>query len=307
MRVVRSPLRISLCGGGTDLPSYYEKDGYGAVCSLAINKYVYVVAKELPAVFPYRYKLAYSTVEQCQTVDEIKHGILREVCRKYDMRSLDFASFADVPAGTGLGSSSAFTAALLHYVHNQTGRRLAEEACEIEIQRLKEPIGKQDQYASAIGGANYFVFRNDGKVSVNPIAIRDYTMSCLGIFYLGGTRDASRILERQAPDTSVLREMRLQAIKCADSLGEGNMKRVGQFVSAGWELKRSLPGVTNGIVNQAIHEALLCGAYGAKLLGAGATGFLLVVAEPEVLDEVATVTKLPRVPIKLDTVGTVSQ
>jgi len=285
LRIAKAPLRVSFAGGGTDLPSFYEREEWGAVCSMAIDKYVYVVAKPLPELFPYRYKLAYSRTELCNEIDDIAHPIIREVLRSHKIPSLDLASFADIPAGTGLGSSSAFTVALealLGGIENA-----AERACTIEIDRLREPIGKQDQLCSAKGSLGYHIFKRDGSVTSN-CSRNDPSNACC-LFYVGGSRSASETLSRQSsnPNVEILKKMRVQAIQAADAINAADYRTLGKIVSEGWELKKQLTyGITTPEIDSLIHSALQAGAWGAKLLGAGGTGFILVVADPANFDKI---------------------
>ena len=195
MIITRTPFRVSFAGGGSDLREFYSKNGYGAVVSAAINKYMYIV------IHPYfhdKIRLKYSKTEDVENVDEIQHPIVRECLRKLELeRGVEIASFADVPAGTGLGSSSAFTVGLLNALYAYKGKvvskeRLAAEACEIEIDILKEPIGKQDQYAVAYGNINYIKFNKDETVDISPILLteqaREKLEDRLCLYYIGGKK-----------------------------------------------------------------------------------------------------------------------
>lgn len=295
MIIVRSPLRISFAGGGTDLPNYY-REGFGAVCSVAINKYVYVTVNNLATFFPHRFRLAYSQTEQTQDVASIKHPIVREVLNEMKFHGgVDINVMADIPAGTGMGSSSAFTVSLLHALHAFRSELvekeyLAREASRLEIDILKEPIGKQDQYAAAFGGINLFRFQANEKVSVEPVPlspkIREQLMGNLMMFYLGGNRQASQILKEQKEKTEnnrvMLDRMRDQALEVAKILtGSRPLDDLGELLHEGWMMKKSLTGgITNDIVDAAVEAGLKAGALGGKLLGAGGTGFLLFYATP---------------------------
>jgi D-glycero-alpha-D-manno-heptose-7-phosphate kinase len=290
MLIVRSPLRISFSGGGTDLRDYY-RTGFGAVCSMAINKYVYVTVNNLATYFPHRLRIAYSQTELAQDAASVKHPIVREALQSMGFHGgIDINAMADIPAGTGMGSSSCFTVSLLHALHafrNELVSRehLAREASRLEIDILKEPIGKQDQYAAAFGGINLFRFEANEQVVVEPVPMspENRTQLCenLMLFYLGGERSASAILKTQASKIEMNRAhldaMRDQALRTAQVLsGKGTLDQLGEILREGWELKRGLAdGITNPEVDQAIQKALGAGALGGKLLGAGGTGFLL--------------------------------
>lgn len=290
MIIVRSPLRISFAGGGTDIKEYYS-NGFGAVCSMAINKYVYVTVNDLATYFPHRFRIAYSQTELVQDAHSIKHPIVREALESMKIHGgIDVNVMADIPAGTGMGSSSTFTVSLLHALHAFQNKlvskeHLAAEASRLEIDILKEPIGKQDQYAAAFGGINLFKFHKNEQVSIEPLPMskssREELNGNLMMFYLGGNRNASAILKTQSSNLEANRayldQMRDQAIKAAEILsGRYPLRDLGQLLLDGWKLKRGLAaGITNSDIDQAIEKALDAGALGGKLLGAGGTGFLL--------------------------------
>ena len=206
MIIVRSPLRISFAGGGTDMRGYY-KEGYGAVCSMSINKYVYVTVNNLSAYFPHRLRIAYSQTELVQDAISIKHPIVREALKALNIRGgLDINVMSDIPARTGMGSSSTFTVGLLHALHSFCNElvlkeEIAREASRLEIEVLNEPIGKQDQYAAAFGGLNLFRFYADERVACEPIPLSQETLEKLlqhlMLFFVGGSRNASSILKQQ--------------------------------------------------------------------------------------------------------------
>lgn len=293
MIIVRTPLRVSLCGGGTDLPEYYENNGFGAVCSMAINRYVYVTAKELPDLFPYKYKLAYSETELLTDASLTRHPILRQAIANYNLKSLDFCSMADIPAGTGMGSSSSFTVATLHALSLMQGEFLSKEelasaACRLEIEQLKEPIGKQDQYAAAYGGLNYMEFNHDGSVEVNPLVIdptreANFTSS-MRLFYLGKqSRSASQILRGQKKSGHALDAMKNQAATCSEVFLDGTPEDLGLLLNQAWKDKKRLSDkISTPEIDSVYSNALAQGAWGGKLLGAGGCGFLLVCCKPEI-------------------------
>ena len=294
MIISRTPLRISFCGGGSDLPAFYREHG-GAVISMSIARYVYLSMHEY--FEPEGYILKYSALETPKTVNEIHHRIVRQVFSDYGIDRVDFNSSADVPAGTGLGSSSAFTVGLLNLVNAYQGRyegrsSLAAKACEIEIDKLGEPIGKQDQYGCALGGLNFIEFHEDDSVTSEAVpltlASRKRLEDGLVMFYLGGTRSASALLKSQAEqlksNTKALGTMRamVQQARALRAEIAHDVDVVGSYLHEGWERKRSLAnGISNPLVDAAYARARTAGATGGKLLGAGDSGFLLVYAPDE--------------------------
>ena len=289
MIITRTPFRVSFAGGGSDLKEFYSKNGYGAVVSAAINKYMYIV------IHPYfhdKIRLKYSKTEDVETVDEIQHPIVRECMRKAALeRGVEIASFADVPAGTGLRSSSAFTVGLLNALYAYKGKvvskeRLAAEACEIEIDILKEPIGKQDQYAVAYGNINYIKFNKNKTVDVSPILLtepaRKKLEDRLCLYYIGGKRKAGNILNEQKRNMlneekiQNLRKMVTLADELRDVLNKENADPLGALLHKGWLYKKELAGgISNEGIDGLYNKALEHGATGGKLLGAGGAGFLL--------------------------------
>jgi D-glycero-alpha-D-manno-heptose-7-phosphate kinase len=281
MKLVRVPLRISFVGGGSDLPSHYEKYG-GAVISCTINQYIYITAKQNTGLFPHKYRLVYSQVEELNDRFNIKHPIIRCLTSKYNVTNgLDLDVMSDVPAGTGLGSSSAFTVGLHAALGNIRNKHtLAELACETEITDLREPIGKQDQYAAAFGGLNYFVFHKDMvevRPIIPPVSKTKELEECLTLVYVGGNRSASALLKTQNLDTKNLDNLRVLAKELYLNLLEGNIGAIGHYIAEGWELKKKLsPNVSNERIDTIINTALDNGATGGKLLGAGSCGFVLL-------------------------------
>jgi D-glycero-alpha-D-manno-heptose-7-phosphate kinase len=318
--IVRSPLRISFAGGGTDLRSYYQS-GFGAVCSMAIDKYVYVTLNNLSAYFPHRFRIAYSQTELVRDAASIKHPIVREALGSMGFLDggIDVNVMADIPAGTGMGSSSCFTVSLLHALYafrNQlvSKETLAREACNLEIERLREPIGKQDQFAAAFGGINLFRFHANEQVAVEPVPLsreaRETLADRLMLFYLGGNRQASSILEEQDAKTrdnrTELDQMRDQALRAARILaGEEPLDQLGALMLEGWRLKKGLArNISNAEVDGAIDKALDGGALGGKLLGAGGTGFLLFYVPPDRQPSVRAAMKgLAEVRFRVDEMG----
>jgi len=301
MIITRTPLRVSFCGGGTDLPSYYANQ-QGAVVSAALNKYIYITVNRLSRYFEHRLLLKYSQTELVDSVDQVRHPIIREALKVAGLEEgIEITSMADIPAGTGLGSSSSYAVGLLHALHTFKGEyvsagQLAREACEIEITRLREPIGKQDQYIAAYGGICYIRFNPDETVFVDPVICSQATKLVLQenlmMFYTGTTRRASDILKVQQAATpekmEVLTRMRDLCGQVLDVLREGrSLNRFGEALHDAWLSKRSLvEGISNDSINQYYEVAQQAGAIGGKLLGAGGAGFLLFYVEPQNQDRV---------------------
>ena len=293
MIITQTPYRVSFAGGGTDLPSFYQKE-FGAVFSVAINKHMYVT---LSHRFERSTRVAYSKTEICESIDDIQHTIVREALRHLDLGPhLEITTIGDVPAGTGMGSSSTLTVGLLNALHAYKGdivnrHKMAEEACHIEIDMLKKPIGRQDQYAAAFGGFNYLRFNPDHHVDVEPVPCR-LEMVCeleqrILLLYTNQKRDADVILKQQSAQTGdkmpVLRQMRdlANAMRHAFS-GRGDLDEFGKLLHEGWELKRSLGfGISDDRIDAWYQAARKAGAQGGKLLGAGGGGFLLIMAPRE--------------------------
>jgi len=291
MIITRTPFRVSFVGGGSDLREFYSKNGYGAVISTAIRKYMYIV---IHPYFHNKIRIKYSRTEDVDNADEIKHPIVRECLKRVGIeKGVEIASFADIASGTGLGSSSAFTVGLLNALHAYRGKvvskhRLAAEACEIEIDVLKEPIGKQDQFAAAYGGINYIRFNRDETVDVSPILLTESFKSrfekhfCL--YYVGGQRKSRDVLSEQknnlSHDTTKFNYMKkiLDLVEdFKEILNAKNIDAIGPILHEVWLCKKKLStGITNETINQLYDEATKYGAKGGKLLGAGGTGFLLV-------------------------------
>ena len=291
MIIARSPLRITLGGGGTDLPSYYE-EREGFLISAAIDKYVYITLHE---TFEKGYFLKYSKFEKCEEIDEIQHPIIREALRLLDWKRpcLELCSMADIPAGTGLGSSSSFTTALLRALHTMQGnivstRTLAEEACEIEMNRLKEPIGKQDQYIASYGGITCMNFHRDGYVWVDPLRISDETLYNLEdnliLFFTGFSRSAGNILKEQNDKSKQHDEDMIKNLdfvkdlgyQSKDALEKGDLDTFADIMNTHWEYKKKRSGgMSNPQIDEWYSLALAHGAQGGKMIGAGGGGFLM--------------------------------
>jgi D-glycero-alpha-D-manno-heptose-7-phosphate kinase len=289
MIITRTPFRISFVGGGSDLAGFYREHG-GAVLSTSINQYMYISTHKF--FEPDKIRVKYAQTETVNAVAELKHPILKEALNMFQLSGgIEISSIADVPAGTGMGSSSSFTVGLLHNLHTLAGNlpdkeQLASEACNIEIERLKEPIGKQDQYAAAYGGLNIIRFNKDDSVRVEKLNISDSTsqalQSNLCMFYFGNQRSASSILSEQKQNTTqadkqkVLIEMVSLVDDLKSVLEKGDLDAFGKILHHNWELKKSLAsGISNPDIDDAYELAMKHGALGGKLLGAGGGGFLL--------------------------------
>ncbi len=293
MIISQTPYRVSFAGGGTDLPAFYRTEP-GAVLSTAIDHYIYV---HVHRRFESNIRVAYSQTEIVDTVDQIHHELVRESMKLVGIAEpLEVTTIGDVPAGTGMGSSSTLTVGLLHAMYAHRGRmvsheRLAEEACKIEISTLGKPIGKQDQYAAAYGGINFITFNPDDTVDVEPVPCSSETLNELErhmlLLYTDMTRSADEILRHQSRSTpdklTVLRRMRELAEAMRETLtGMGNLQDFAKLLNEGWELKQSLAsGISTGSISSMYDRARLAGAEGGKLLGAGGGGFLLLVAPPD--------------------------
>ena len=297
----RAPLRVPLGGGGTDLPSYYE--GFeGFLVSGAIDKYVYMLVH---TVFQQRYRMKYSQIEEVDRVEEIKHPILREaLLRHWRGAPLEIASVADVPAGTGMGSSGAFSVCVLKALAHArstsiTAGALAEAACEIEIDVLKEPVGKQDQYVAAHGGICAYTFHTSGEVTVEPLELKPETLRCLRdqmlLFFTGETRSASAILADQdsrskQKDSEVIENLhrtKAMGYQSRDFLVQGDLESYAALMHEHWlnKRKRSV-GITGERIDRLYELARESGVLGGKLVGAGGGGFLLVYSRsPELTRE----------------------
>lgn len=318
MIISRTPLRVSFCGGGSDLPGFYRRHG-GAVLSMSIARYVYL---SMHAYFEGDgYILKYSQLETPRTIEQIEHRIIRAVFDLYGINGVDFNSSADVPAGTGLGSSSAFTVGLLALCNAFLGRyegraALAAKACDIEIERLGEPIGKQDQYGCALGGLNFIEFHPDESVTSEAVPLtldmRQQLERDLVMFYLGGTRSASVLLERQArqmeSSPAAIDNMKAMVAQARALRGDilGDVSVIGPYLHEAWMRKRELAeGISNGRVDDAYARACAAGATGGKLLGAGDAGFLLVYAPGDARERVtAALSDCKAYDVRFDPIGT---
>ncbi len=285
MIITQSPLRITLGGGGTDLPVYYTEHG-GQLIVATINKYVIITLHES---FNPEHILKYSKYEKVKEIKEIQHQILHEVFKKFNPETyLELSSIADIPAGTGMGSSGAFTCATLlamHTLHRQVVSKydLANEACHIEIDLLKEPIGKQDQFASAFGGINEITFNCDGSVLITPLKISSETLmnlqSNLLIFFTGFTRRASQVLKHQQNNVDIIKKLNITkeiGFKSRNALLSGDLDTFGHLMDEHWNTKRSTTkSMSNNEIDRLYGLGINNGALGGKLIGAGGGGFLM--------------------------------
>lgn len=294
MIISRTPLRISFVGGGTDIRKYYEKET-GGVLSTTIDKYLYVAVKQQLDFVDYKYRVNWEKTEFKNEIEEIEHPIVREALKLLEIDfPIEITTFADVPAGTGLGSSSSFGVGLIHALYALKNRHItkaemAKIAAHIEIDVLKRNIGKQDHYAAAFGDVNAIYFKNDESVSVEPVfyspEIRAELESRLLLFYTNIKRDASKILKHQVDEIDNRFETLTKMKNLIPDMREiftnsNNINDFGKLLHEGWMLKQSLTGgITNEKINDYYQKALNAGALGGKLLGAGGGGFLLFYAE----------------------------
>lgn len=320
MIISRTPFRISFVGGGSDLPDYYRRFG-GAVISSSINKYVFITINKK---FDDRVRVSYSETENVDHAKKINHKLVRACLQKLDVcNGVEITSISDIPSsGSGLGSSSAYAVGLLHVLHAFLGRyiskeELAAQACHVEINICGEPIGKQDQYASAYGGLNYIRFNPDDSVDVEPIicdgkVVRDLQDSLI-MFYTGVTRSASNILLKQKALTSsngdkqatIGRMVELANVLRTELQG-GNIGAFGEILHEAWMLKRSLTDeISSSAIDDWYERARKAGAVGGKILGAGGGGFMLFFAPPERHEKIAwALPELRPVSFRLERGGT---
>jgi D-glycero-alpha-D-manno-heptose-7-phosphate kinase len=318
--LTQTPLRISFAGGGTDLPEFYTRE-YGAVFSTAINKYVYVTVKRHSELFREPIRINYSKTEMVGSVEEIENDIARECLRFMEIEPpIYISTVADIPACTGLGGSSAFAVGLLHALHALKGKRvscgqLADEASYIEVDVLKRPIGKQDQYAAAFGGLNLFRFSHDGRVTVEPQRVSttklEEIFQHVMIFWTGLVRDAGTVLTEQRKNTEsrfdFLLCMRGHARRLQELTSNGSIDftRFGRLLDESWRLKRQLASsITTAQIDRWYQASIDAGADGGKICGAGGGGFLLLIVSPERRDAVReALPELLEVPVRPEVYG----
>lgn len=294
MIITRAPFRVSFCGGGSDIPSFYERYG-GCVLSTTIRKYMYLTIHNY--FYKDRIRLKYSQTETISDYDSIKHKYFKQCLKDFGIMGVEITSMADIPSGTGLGSSSAFTVALLHLLYTYKGEyvskyKLAKDACEVEINKLGEPIGKQDQFAAAFGGLKFYEFQTNGFVDVQPVIMKPESYKKLEdnilMFYLGGIHSASIILKEQSQNMKTANKAKGQQQMCEltrilkEELQKNNVDAMGELLHENWMLKKSLAsGISNPLINETYKKAMNAGALGGKLLGAGGAGFMIFYVKPE--------------------------
>jgi len=315
MLITRTPFRISFIGGGSDFKEFYEQ-GYGAVVSTTIDKYVYLSMH--PLFNSDGYHLKYFKNEIVNTLDEIKHPIIKEVFKRYNISGVDFNATAEIPSGTGLGSSSSFTTSLLTLCTTyrnimELKKFIAKQASEIEINVLKSPIGKQDQYAATFGGMNFIKFNADESVDVDRIGLSNEKLKQLEesliLFYLGGTRSSESVLTEQKrnilKNQNVLKKMVKLAENLRDELNNNSIDNFGTILNDGWAYKKELSSnVTNDSIDYWYNLAMANGAEGGKLLGAGNGGFLLLYVPKGSIDLLRASIPLYELPFKFEDTGT---
>ncbi|NTV28858.1 MAG: hypothetical protein HGA80_02135 [Candidatus Omnitrophica bacterium] len=320
MIISRTPFRVSFVGGGTDLRDYYSLED-GRVLSAGIDKYVYVTVKRQIGIVDYKYRIGWSRVEFKDRIDDIEHPIVREAFRLMEIDfPVEVTTIADVPASTGLGSSSSFAVGLLHALFALKGQMvtkstLASMAAHIEVDILGRSIGKQDHFAAAYGNLNLFTFHPNETVTVEPVfyapEFREKIEQNMMLFYTRLKRDAHEVLKNQKAKTQdkreTLRKMRDLAVPLAETFSNGcDLRRVGEILHEGWLLKKSITEeISSGVIDGYYERALKAGALGGKLLGAGGGGFLLFIVEPSKQQAVAkALSDLYQMHFKFDTGGT---
>jgi D-glycero-alpha-D-manno-heptose-7-phosphate kinase len=319
MIISRTPYRISFFGGGTDYPSWYQQHG-GAVLASTINKYCYLTCRYLPPFFDHKFRIVYSKMENCASIDEIKHPAIREVLRYLDVnRGVEIHHDGDLPARSGMGSSSAFTVGLVHALSALKGKildrhELARLSIHLEQEVLKEVVGSQDQVLAAHGGLVHVSFHCGGEFTVRPITISrsrvEELNSHLMLIYTGMVRTASDIAQTYGVDTESrspqLETMQRYVDEAVSILGSSScIKLFGGLLHEAWQVKRSLsPKVSSSEIDALYNEARAAGAIGGKITGAGGGGFMLLFVEPKFQDNVRQrLRKLLRVPFKFESSG----
>lgn len=319
MIISRAPFRVSFCGGGSDIPSFYEKYG-GCVISTSIRKYVYLTIN--PSFNRNEITLKYSKTEIVDDVDKIEHRIFKQVLKDFAIKGVEITSMADIPSGTGLGSSSSFTVALLKLLYTYTEKsvssyKIAKEACDVEINQLGNPIGKQDQFAAAFGGLRFYEFCPDGFVKVEPIIMGHDSYKKLQdnlmMFYTGDVRDANNILGEETKNLASNEEKiegTKKLVEMTHTLKErfenNDIDALGGILNESWAIKRNLAkGISNPAIDSYYDKAIKAGAMGGKLLGAGGGGFLLFYVPGEKNKENVrkSLSNLKEMPFELDQAG----
>lgn len=318
MIITRTPFRVSLCGGGSDLPSFYEKNG-GCVISTTINKYMYITVH--PSFQEDSTVLKYSKTETVTKIKDIEHPIFKQCLQDTKIKGVEITSIADIPQGTGLGSSSSFTVGLLNALSCYkrkfvTKEEIASRACQVEIEELGNTIGKQDQYAASYGGLNYYQFNQDGSVYVEPVLMSKEAFHKLEdnliMMYVGGVHSASSILKEQSKNVSAGNKEETQKKMCELTkklkieLENNNVDALGKILHESWMLKKTLAsGISNPNIDRWYETAIKNGAIGGKLLGAGGGGFLLFYVPKEKQKQVIeSLPELKELEFKFDHQGT---
>ena len=320
MIISRTPFRISFFGGGTDYPVFYTKNG-GAVLSTSINKYCYITCRYLPPFFDYNYRIRYTQREETKTISEIQHPSVRECLNFIDLgRGVEIQHNADLPAMSGLGSSSSFTVGLLHALYALKGqmttkRQLALDAIHVEQDQIRENVGSQDQTTTAFGGFNKIEFGGPQKILVSPIIMHpdklDSLQNHLMLFFTGFPRTASEIAEEQIRKTpekqrelKAMMEMVGEALNILNS-NQDRLTDFGKLLHESWQIKRSLTThITTPAIDEVYEAAMEAGALGGKLLGAGGGGFMLLFVKPELQQKMKDkLRKLLYVPFRFENLG----
>lgn len=320
MIITKTPFRVSFFGGGTDYPAYYEKHG-GAVLSTTIDKYCNITCRTLPPFFDYNYYVRYSRTEYVNCIDEIQHPSVRECLRASALtKGFEIVHSGDIPAMSGIGSSSSFTVGLLHALNAAKGeisskRQLAEDAIHIEQEMIKENVGSQDQVAAAYGGLNFIEFGGRDLYSVKPLFLHEdkllYLQECLMFYYTGISRISSQIAEDQIKRVEVnidkLDRMKAMAYEAMDILNGPirNFEDFGRLMDESWRYKRSLSNkITTTLIDKLYDAAMSAGALGGKLCGAGGGGFLMLFVPPKARSKVTAVMNgLLQVPVSFENKG----
>ncbi len=318
MIIVRTPFRVSFCGGGSDLPTFYERHG-GCVLSTTIRKYMYL------SIHNYFYKdrilLKYSNAEEVTNHNDIDHKYFKESLKEFGVSGVEITVSSDIPAGTGLGSSSTFIVALLHLLHVYKGEfvskyKIAKDACDFEINKMHETVGKQDQFAAAFGGLKFYEFQPNGFVDVEPILMSKESYKKLEsnilMFYIGGKHSAAEILRKQSANINEKNKAKAQIKMCGyarqlkEELQKNNVDAMGELLHKNWILKKSLSSdISNPIIDEVYETAMSAGAQGGKLLGAGGAGFMIFYVRKENQEDVRNALKGYReVEYEMDNSGT---
>ncbi len=319
MIITRTPFRISFVGGGSDLPSFYRQHE-GCVLSTTINKFMYISIH--PTFKREQTIIKYSKTETVSEIRKIQHAIARQALLDNDMSGVEIVSTADIPSGTGLSTSSAYTVGLIHAISAYKGKyysqeKIAAKACELEIDKLGEPIGKQDQYGTAVGGLKIIRFKRDDTVDVEPLVVKQKTLRTLSenllLFYTGITHSAGEILKVQEKEVGESREKTANLVRMTelvyemrDALVSDNLDAFGDILNENWRLKKSLTsGISSGEIDRYYDIAMRSGARGGKLLGAGGGGFLLFYCDKERQNRLrSALSDLSELPFEMDNTGT---